>query len=116
MIIGASSLLTAVAALAAVLALIWLAGRLARFGGYRARRPAMVVCWRCRTCWRSTRAAGCTWSCGERRVLLLTGGAQDVVVGWLDPTDRAGMKRAHAAAHGCACLPAAAAARRTRSR
>jgi len=23
--------------------------------------------------------------CGERRVLLLTGGAQDVVVGWLDP-------------------------------
>ena len=23
--------------------------------------------------------------CGARRVLLLTGGAQDVVVGWLDP-------------------------------
>lgn len=24
--------------------------------------------------------------CGARRVLLMTGGAQDVVVGWLDPS------------------------------
>jgi flagellar protein FliO/FliZ len=23
--------------------------------------------------------------CGQRRVLLLTGGAQDIVVGWVDP-------------------------------
>ena len=39
MVIGTTSILTAVAALVAVLGLIWLAGRVARFGGM-ARRPA----------------------------------------------------------------------------
>ena len=39
MVIGTTSVLTAFAALVAVLGLIWLAGRVARFGGV-ARRPA----------------------------------------------------------------------------
>ena len=30
--------------------------------------------------------------CDQRRVLLLTGGAQDVVVGWLDPEEPPRMK------------------------
>jgi flagellar protein FliO/FliZ len=82
-----NSLVSIAAALAAVLVLIWLASRVARFGGM-ARRPA----------------GGGTLSvqdvlaldarrhlhlvkCDDRRVLLLTGGAQDVVVGWLDAAD-----------------------------
>ena len=84
MVIGATSILTAVAALLAVLALIWLAGRMARFGGM-ARRPAGggalavqdVLALDARRRLHLIR-------CDERRVLLLTGGAQDVVVGWLD--------------------------------
>ncbi len=88
MINGASSLVTAIAALAAVLALIWLASRAARFGGI-ARRPASggmlavqdVLMLDARRQLHLVR-------CGERRVLLLTGGAQDVVVGWLDAADR----------------------------
>ena len=84
MVIGTSSILTAAAALIAVLALIWLAGRVARFGGM-ARRPAsggslvvqdvLVL---------DARRRLHLIACEERRVLLLTGGAQDVVVGWLD--------------------------------
>ena len=85
MVIGSSSIISAIAALLAVLALIWLAGRMARFGGL-ARRPAAggllvvqdVVMLDARRRLHLIR-------CGERRVLLLTGGAQDVVVGWLEP-------------------------------
>lgn len=85
MVIGTTSILTAVAALIAVLALIWLAGRAARFGGM-ARRPAAgggslavqdVLALDARRHLHLIR-------CDGRRVLLLTGGAQDVVVGWLD--------------------------------
>lgn len=86
MVIGSSSILSAVAALLAVLALIWLAGRMARFGGL-ARRPAtggllvvqdvLVL---------DARRRLHLIKCEERRVLLLTGGAQDVVVGWLEPS------------------------------
>ena len=75
------------AALLAVLALIWLAGRMARFGGM-ARRPASggllvvqdVLVLDARRRLHLVR-------CDERRVLLLTGGAQDVVVGWLEPEE-----------------------------
>jgi flagellar protein FliO/FliZ len=85
MVIGYNSILTAAAALIAVLGLIWLAGRMARFGGM-ARRPAGggllavqdVLALDAR---RSLHLI----TCDRRRVLLLTGGAQDVVVGWLDP-------------------------------
>jgi flagellar protein FliO/FliZ len=82
-----STILSAVAALLAVLALIWLAGRMARFGGM-ARRPAsggllvvqdvLVL---------DARRRLYLIRCDERRVLLLTGGTQDVVVGWLEPGD-----------------------------
>ena len=87
MVIGASSILSAIAALLAVVGLIWLAGRVARFGGL-ARRPAregallvqdvLVL---------DARRRLHLIKCDERRVLLLTGGAQDVVVGWLEPRE-----------------------------
>jgi flagellar protein FliO/FliZ len=84
MINGMNSLVSIAAALAAVLALIWLASRVARFGGM-ARRPAGggtlavqdVLALDARRHLHLVK-------CGDRRVLLLTGGAQDVVVGWLD--------------------------------
>jgi flagellar protein FliO/FliZ len=87
MINGASSLLGVAAALVAVLVLIWLASRAARFGGI-ARRPAGgglltvqdVLALDARRQLHLIR-------CGDRRVLVLTGGAQDVVVGWLDAAD-----------------------------
>jgi flagellar protein FliO/FliZ len=85
MVIGSSSILSAIAALVAVLGLIWLAGRMARVGGL-ARRPAsggsfvvqdvLVLDGRRRLH---------LIRCEERRVLVLTGGTQDVVVGWLEP-------------------------------
>jgi flagellar protein FliO/FliZ len=89
MINGMGSLVSIAAALAAVLALIWLASRAARFGGM-ARRPAgggtltvqdvLAL---------DGRRHLHLINCGDRRVLLLTGGAQDVVVGWLDAADSA---------------------------
>ncbi len=80
-----TSIVTAIAALAAVLALISLAGRLARVGGI-AQRPATgrllavedVLALDARRRLHLVK-------CGQRRVLLLTGGAQDIVVGWIDP-------------------------------
>jgi len=88
MVIGPNSILTAVAALIAVLALIWLAGRMARLGGM-ARRPASggslavvdVLALDARRRLHLIR-------CDERCVLLLTGGGQDVVVGWIDRQER----------------------------
>ena len=85
MVISFTSIVTAIAALAAVLALIWLAGRLARVGGI-AQRPAAgrslavedVLALDARRRLHLVK-------CGQRRVLLLTGGAQDIVVGWVDP-------------------------------
>ena len=87
MVIGSTSILSAIAALVAVLALIWLAGRMARFGGM-ARRPASggllavqdVLALDARRRLHLIR-------CDKRRVLLLTGGAQDIVVGWLEPEE-----------------------------
>ncbi len=84
-----SSIISALVALFAVVALIWLAGRMERFGGL-ARRPAgggslvvrdvLVL---------DARRRLHLISCDDRRVLLLTGGAQDVVVGWLEPREPA---------------------------
>ena len=87
MVITPVSILSAIAALAAVLALIWLAGRAAWFGGL-ANRPATgrslvvqdVIAL-------DTRRRLHLVKCEGRRVLLLTGGGQDVVVGWLDPSE-----------------------------
>jgi flagellar protein FliO/FliZ len=82
MVITSTALLTAAATLAAVLALIWLAGRAARYGGL-ARRPASgsllsvedVIAL-------DSRRRLYLIACQDKRVLLLTGGGQDVVVGW----------------------------------
>jgi flagellar protein FliO/FliZ len=84
MVITSTSILTVVATLAAVLALIWLAGRAARFSGL-ARRPASgrllsvqdVIAL-------DSRRRLYLIECQGRRVMLLTGGGQDVVVGWPD--------------------------------
>jgi flagellar protein FliO/FliZ len=84
MVIGTTSVLTAFAALVAVLGLIWLAGRVARFGGV-ARRPAGGGALAVQDVLAlDTRRRLHLIKCNERHVLLLTGGAQDVVVGWLD--------------------------------
>jgi flagellar protein FliO/FliZ len=84
MIIGATSILTAGAALIAVLALIWLAGRAARLSGM-ASRPASGASLAVQEVLAlDGRRRLHLITCGERRVLLLTGGAQDLVIGWLD--------------------------------
>jgi flagellar protein FliO/FliZ len=83
MVITSASILTAAVTLVAVLALIWLAGRAARLGGL-ARRPAsgrllsvhdVIVL--------DSRRRLYLIECQDRQVLLLTGGGQDVVVGWI---------------------------------
>jgi flagellar protein FliO/FliZ len=82
MVITPTSILTVAVTLVAVLALIWLAGRAARFGGL-ARRPASgrllsvqdVIAL-------DSRRRLYLIECQDKRVLLLTGGGQDVVVGW----------------------------------
>jgi flagellar protein FliO/FliZ len=75
--------LTALVALAAVLGLVWLASRAARWGGLAprqtgARRLAVQDAIALDARRRLTLVR-----CDDRCVLLLTGGAQDVVVGWL---------------------------------
>jgi flagellar protein FliO/FliZ len=82
--IGITSVLTVVVALVAVLGLIWLVGRAARFGGM-ARRPATGGLLSVQDVLAlDARRRLHLIKCDERRVLLLTGGAHDVVVGWLD--------------------------------
>ncbi len=84
MVTSFTSILTAIVGLALVLGLIWLAGRVARYSGM-AQRPANgrllaiqdVIALDARRRLHLIR-------CGDRRVLLLTGGTSDVVVGWLD--------------------------------
>jgi len=85
---AAGPLLTAVAALAVVLALVWAGARLARLGGLAPRpsgarllslRDSMAL---------DARRRLLIVRCGARDVLLLLGGTQDVVVGWLDPPAR----------------------------
>jgi flagellar protein FliO/FliZ len=75
--------LTALAALAAVLGLVWLASRAARWGGLAPRttggrrlvvQDALAI---------DARRRLTLVRCDDRTVLLLTGGAQDLVVGWL---------------------------------
>lgn len=80
--------LTAAAALAAVVALILLTGRIARraglaprAGGGRLRLEEALPL--------DARRRLLLVSCDGRALLLLTGGAQDLVVGWLPPGDAA---------------------------
>lgn len=80
------TLLSALAALGVVLGLIWLATRAARWGGLApraagARRLAVVDALAIDARRRLTLVR-----CDGRSVLLLTGGGQDVVVGWVRET------------------------------
>jgi flagellar protein FliO/FliZ len=75
--------LTALAALAVVLGLVWLASRAARWGGLAPRQtgPRRLVVQDAIAL--DARRRLTLVRCDDRSVLLLTGGAQDVVVGWL---------------------------------
>lgn len=80
----AMTTLSGIAALAAVLALIWLASRAARLTGLAPRAGAgsrllavqEVIALDARRRLHLVR-------CADQSVLLLTGGTQDLVVGWL---------------------------------
>ena len=85
------SLLSAGAALAFVLLLVLGAGRIARLGGFAPHATARATA---RATGRKelmvqevlaldSRRRLSLVRCGGRRVLLLTGGTQDVVVGWM---------------------------------
>ena len=87
------SIILAIAALAAVLALVLLAQRAARWGGLAPRlagaggRLAVVE-----QISLDPRRRLCLVRCDTRHVLVLTGGTQDLVVGWVDPAALPGAK------------------------
>jgi len=78
-----ASIPIAVGALAAVLALVWLLARLAGHGGLPLRRAGARRLALQEVVALDTRRRLCLVRCDGRSLLLLTGGAQDVVVGWL---------------------------------
>jgi flagellar protein FliO/FliZ len=83
MIPGIGVLLTSIAALVTVLALIVFAAKLAHRGGLIARPAAERELALQETISLDSRRRLYLVRCGERHALLLTGGPQDVVVGWL---------------------------------
>jgi flagellar protein FliO/FliZ len=85
MLVGSSSLLTAVAALAVVLALVWLGARAARLTGLAPRPTGARILALQDAMALDSRRRLLVVRCGARDVVLLTGGGQDVVVGWLPP-------------------------------
>jgi flagellar biosynthetic protein FliP len=97
MISGVGSLLTGAVALAAVLGLAWLASRLVRLGGLAPRAAGGRVLVVRDTLALDSRRRLHLVRCDGRDVLLLTGGPQDVVVGWLqgdkNPLPLAGLSR-----------------------
>lgn len=86
MIPDMTSMLTAIAALGVVLALVLGAGRLARLGGLgprgRTAAGARVLAIE-ETMTLDARRTLRVVRCADRRVVLLTGGSRDLVVGWL---------------------------------
>jgi flagellar protein FliO/FliZ len=87
MISNVSSLLTGIAALAAVLALVYGAGRLARISGWAARggvagrrlrlEESLAI---------DSRRQLKLLSCDGRSLLVMTGGTADLVIGWVPET------------------------------
>lgn len=76
------TIIAALGALALVLLLVLLAQRAARWGGLAPRgtgRLAVVE-----TIALDPRRRLCLVRCDGRHLLLVTGGAQDIVVGWID--------------------------------
>jgi flagellar protein FliO/FliZ len=90
MISGLPLTVSAGAALAAVLGLIWLLTRAARFSGLArvGQTTGRILSVEAVTALDTRRRLHLV-RCGERRVLLLTGGQQDVVVGWLGANESA---------------------------
>ncbi len=84
--IGTGTLISAVAALISVLVMVGLGARLLRSGGWSPRpQPGRQLALR-ETVALDTRRRLHLVQCGDKQVVLLTGGAQDVVVGWVDPS------------------------------
>jgi flagellar protein FliO/FliZ len=83
MLLGFSSLLSAVAALVVVLGLVWLGARAARLTGLAPRPVGTRMLALQDTIALDSRRRLLLVRCGSRDVVLLTGGAQDLVVGWL---------------------------------
>lgn len=81
---SSASSLTAIAALAAVLLLIWLASRAARFVGLASRPPGggRLIVVQDSIALDARRRLHLV-RCADRQVLLLTGVGQDLVVGWI---------------------------------
>ncbi len=82
--------LTALAALAVVLGLVWLASRAARWGGLAPRQTGARRLVVQDAIALDARRRLTLVRCDDRSVLLLTGGTQDVVVGWLRQSSVAG--------------------------
>jgi len=83
-----TSLLTACAALVAVLGMIWLAARLARASRLATLPESNRTLAVRDVIHLDSRRRLYVVGCQNRIVLLLTGGANDVVVGWLPPTSQ----------------------------
>ena len=77
------ALLSALAALLVVLALIWLAGRGARLVGFTPRPATGRMLRITDAVSLDSRRRLHLVACGDRQVVLLTGGGTDLVVGWL---------------------------------
>ena len=80
--ISGTTLLTAVAALAAVLLLVLAAGRLARMGGLAPARAGKRLALR-EALALDARRRLLIVACDDRELLILTGQGADSVVGWL---------------------------------
>jgi flagellar protein FliO/FliZ len=91
MLLDLGSLLTAGIALALVLALVWLGARAARLTGLAPRPTGSRMLVLQDAIALDSRRRMLVVRCAGRDVVLLTGGGQDVVVGWLPvpepPTD-----------------------------
>jgi flagellar protein FliO/FliZ len=83
MLLDLGSLLTAGTALALVLALVWLGARAARLTGLAPRPTGSRILALQDAIALDSRRRMLVVRCAGRDVVLLTGGAQDVVVGWL---------------------------------
>lgn len=77
-----TTLPTAIAALGAVLALIWIAARAARIGGWKAPPVAGRMLAIEEVLALDARRRLCLIRCGERKLLILTGG-DGAMLGWL---------------------------------
>lgn len=76
------TLIAATGALALVIALVLLAQRAARWGGLAPRGTGRLAIVEAIAL--DPRRRLCLVRCDQRHLLLVTGGAQDVVVGWID--------------------------------